>query len=62
MKYRVTVGAFCTRLVKRKIIVYANDEKEAKEKAIEKYIIEEMKIPSAIGPGSTEIDNIEVIK
>ncbi len=38
MKYKVEVGSHVTRYVQRNITVYAKDEDEAREKAIDKYI------------------------
>lgn len=62
MKYCVDVGSFCTRMVTRKIIVNAISEEEAKQKAIEKFISIEMKLPSSNDPGDPQVDFIEVIK
>ena len=36
-KYKVEVGAFSTRFIQRHLTVYAKDEVEAKEKAVELY-------------------------
>ena len=38
MKFEVEVGGFVTCFRKRKLIVYANDEMEAEEKAINRFI------------------------
>lgn len=38
MKYEVEVGGFVTCFRKRKLIVYASDEAEAEEKAIDKFV------------------------
>lgn len=38
MKYEVEVGGFVTSLRRRKLIIHADNEAEAEEKAIDKFI------------------------
>ena len=61
MKYKVEIGSFCTRMVTRKIIVYADNEVEASEKAIKKYIEMENKLPSSNDAGEPHVDFIDFI-
>ena len=62
MKYRIEVGSFCTRMVTRHIMVYAKDETEASQKAINKFIEEEFKLSTASDAGSPQVDFIEVVE
>ena len=59
MKYKVELGSFCTRIVSRKIIVYAENETEASEMAIDKYIKIEQKVPSSVDFGEPHVDFID---
>lgn len=57
-KYKVEVGSFCTRLVQRKIIVFAKNEEEAATKAIDKYRGMEAEIASSVDCGEPRVDFI----
>lgn len=60
MKYCVEVGSFCTRLVKRTITVYANDENEAGIKAIDKFKDKEVELPTSIDHGTPQVDSVRI--
>jgi len=60
MKYKVNVGSHVTRYIERNITVYAKDEDEATEKAIDKYIEMELKLVS-VDAGEPQINSIEEI-
>ena len=62
MKYRVEIGSFCTRLVTRKITVSAENEAEASEKAIYKFIDMEMKVSSSVDHGCPHVDFVDIIR
>lgn len=61
MKYRAEVGSFCTRYIERKITVYAKDEEEARQKAIDKFWGLEYKLPNSNDAGSPQVDEIKQI-
>lgn len=61
MKYRVKVGGYVTRFCQRNIIVYAKDEVDAAEKAKDKYIELEMKIPNSFDAGTPIVESMELI-
>jgi hypothetical protein len=61
MKYKVELGSFCTRLVTRKIIIHAENETEATEKAIDKYMKMEQSIPSSVDFGEPRVDFIDKV-
>lgn len=61
-KYRAEVGSFVTRFVQRKITVYADNEKDAREKALEKFVDMEAMLDNSNDPGEPQIDNIELLK
>ena len=59
-KYKVECGALVTRLIKRKLLVYANNEEEAIEKAKERFDEEVEKLKTYTEPCPTiMIDDIE---
>jgi len=60
MKYKVEVGSHVTRFVQRTITVYAKDEDEAREKAVDKYIEMEYKLNS-VDAGEPRVDFITEI-
>lgn len=60
MKYKAEVGSHVTRFVQRSITVYAKDEDEAREKAIDKYIEMEYKLNS-VDAGEPQVDFITEI-
>ncbi len=59
MKYRCEVGSFCTRMVTRHITVYAQNNDEAAEKAKDKFVEIEMRLPSSSDAGTPQVDSIE---
>lgn len=61
MKYKVEVGSFCTRFVKRTITVNAKNEVEASEKAIAKYIDKEQQLNCCNDFGTPQVDSVEEI-
>lgn len=61
MKYKCEVGSFCTRMVVRQIIVHAQNEDDAREKAIDKYHDIESRIGASVDSGSPNVDSIEQI-
>lgn len=61
MKYKVEVGSFCTRYVKRTITVHADNETEASEKAVNKFIDTEMQLVNYSDFGSPQADSVEEI-
>lgn len=61
MRYKVEVGSFCTRYVKRTVTIHANSETEASEKAINKFIDKEMQLVSSVDPGTPQVDCIELV-
>ncbi|QUH21815.1 hypothetical protein [Alkaliphilus sp. B6464] len=61
MKYKVEVGSFCTRFIKRTITVHADNETEATEKAINKYIDAEMQLMNYSDFGTPQVDSVEEI-
>jgi len=58
MKFKVNVGSHVTRYVERNIVVYAKDEDEAREKAIDKFDEMEMKLNS-VDCGEAQVNSIE---
>jgi len=58
MKYKVGVGSFVTRMVSRNIIIHAQNEEEAKDKAIKEYIKRELELACSSDPGSPQVDGI----
>ncbi|MCQ4924998.1 hypothetical protein NE686_17995 [Tissierella carlieri] len=60
MRYKVEVGSFCTRYVKRTVTIHAKSETEASEKAINKFIDKEMQLVSSVDPGTPQVDCIEL--
>lgn len=60
-KYRVVIGSFVTRFTQRKIIVHAENEKNAKDKALEKFLEMEAMLPSSNDPGEPQVDDIELM-
>ena len=62
MKYKVEVGSFCTRFIKRTITVYADNETEARGKAIDEYWRKEQLLENSVDVGEPRIDFIEEIK
>lgn len=56
-KYRVEVGAFSTRFIKRCLTVYAKNEEDARKKAIDLYWEKESEAGS-VDPGEPQIDKI----
>lgn len=56
-KYKVEVNSFSTRFIQRHLIVYAKDEVEAKEKAVEMYCKKESEAGS-VDPGEPRVDEI----
>jgi hypothetical protein len=61
VKYKIELGSFCTRMVTRKIVVHAENEAEASEKAIDKYIKMEQKVFSSVDFGEPHVDFIDKI-
>lgn len=61
MKYKVEVGSFCTRFVKRNVYVNAKNEEEAAEKAIDRFIDLEMQSDSSNDPGTPQVDSIQEV-
>ena len=61
MKYKVEVGSFCTRFVKRNVYVNAKNEEEAAEKAIDRFIDLEMQLDSSNDPGTPQVDSIQEV-
>jgi hypothetical protein len=61
VKYKVELGSFCTRLITRKITVNAKDEREAGQKAIDKFIELEQKVSSSVDFGEPHIDFVDVV-
>jgi hypothetical protein len=59
MKYKVEVGSFCTRFIKRTITVNAKDEEEASSKAIDEYWKKEQQLPNSVDVGEPHADSIE---
>lgn len=57
-RYRVEVGSFVTRLVTRNITVVAENEYEAKQKAIRKYQQLEEELSNSVDSGSPQVDRI----
>lgn len=62
MKYRVEVGSFVTRLVKRTLTVNASSEFEAQERAIEFYRKKEQALSTSVDSGTPTVDSIEARK
>lgn len=62
MKFRVQVGSFCTRLITRHITVEAPDKETAREKAIDKFVKEEVKLSLSVDVGSPRVDSVEVVE
>jgi len=60
-KYRVEVGSFVTRFVQRKITVHADNEKEAGDKALEKFLETEAMLVNSNDPGEPQVDGIELM-
>ena len=58
-RYKIQVGAFVTRICTRQIIVRADNEEEACEKAKAKYEILEKRRIDAQDTGDLQIDFIE---
>ena len=58
MKYSVEIGGFVTVLRKRKLTVYANDEVEAEEKAIDKFIEIQQAAGGDLDSGDCTIDSL----
>lgn len=56
-KYKVEVGAFSTRFIQRRLTVWAKNEEEAREKAINMFWRKELKAGS-IEPGEPQVDEI----
>lgn len=61
MKYKVEVGSFCTRFIKRNITVNANSEEKAMEKAIDKFKDKEMELANYSDFGTPQADSIEKV-
>ena len=58
MKYTVEIGGFVTVLRKRTLTIYANDEAEAEEKAIDKFIEIQQKAGGDLDAGDCTVDSI----
>lgn len=69
MKYKVEVGSLCTRFVpsqdsfrtrytQRKISLEAENEIEAQEKAIDKFVELEMKLSSSVDAGTPRVNSV----
>lgn len=61
MKYKVEVGSFCTRLITRTITVNADNQIEASQKAIDKFIDKEQQLANSNDFGDPKVDFIEEI-
>lgn len=62
-KYKVECGALVTRLMRRTLLVYANSEEEAIEKAKERFDEEVGKLKTYTEPCPTiNIDSIERLR
>ena len=62
MRFEVEVGSFTTRFVKRRMTVHANNEENAKEKAVEMYIMREYSLASSVDCGSPQVDACTLIR
>lgn len=60
MKYRVEVESHVTRFCERIITVYAKDEVEACQKAIDKYMDLEAQVIGSYDAGTPTVDSIEM--
>jgi len=58
MKYIVEAGTFVTRYAARRMIIYAKNAEEAKEKARNKFYEIEMRRADASDTGTIEINEI----
>lgn len=61
MKYRVEVSSHVTRFCSRTIPVYADNETEAADKAIDKFIELESLIAGSVDSGSPNVDGVELL-
>ena len=59
MKYRVEVGGFATVYRQRTLVIYADNEAEAEDKAIDKFI--ELQQASGADCDDGTINNIETL-
>jgi hypothetical protein len=63
MKYKCEVGSMCTRLIVRHITINANNEEEAKQKAIDKYVeLEYKNNPASVDAGTPQVDDIYLVE
>lgn len=61
MKFKVEVGGYVSKYCQRTFVIYAKDEEEAKEKAIDRFVDYQQRIPGDMCGGG-EINEIYPIK